>query len=154
MKSLRSIAVVGTLLCLSGPALAIYKCESASKVTYSDVPCPGGQPIDVEDRVAPAQAAQARKRVAEDRKLLKQAESEKRKSDLKEEREQRRTAKVHAAQQKHCDAMARRQQWANDDARTATAKSAAKAKRKAHRLAEQYEQECGGRNIPRLGISG
>lgn len=150
---MRRILLIGVLLCISGPTFAIYKCESGGKITYSDTACPDGKTIDV-DSTEPADAAQARKRAAAEKKQLNRVETERRKLDVKEEREQRRAARANATQQKQCARLARRQQLANEDARSATGKTAARAKTKARRATEQYEEECGGQNRPLLGISG
>lgn len=138
------------LLCLfvsfSAPALAVYKCKSGDKIIYSDQQCPGGEVMDISS-ASPADTAKARQQAAEEQKQLKRLENERRKQEAREEKERQRAAHDFAAKQKRCSILAKRKQWADEDATASTGKSVERARTKARRVAEQYQEECGKMNI-------
>lgn len=153
MKSIAGILLLGVLLCLAGPASAIYRCEEDGKLTYSDLACPGGIQIRA-GGVTSEEATAARKRAVGEKKQLNRMEAEQRKQTRRQDAAQRRSAKVDASHQKRCTTLERRRQWAQEDTRLTTPKTDAKARQKARRAAEQYELECGMLNRLELGISG
>ena len=128
------------LLSCSLPALAVYKCEEGGKVSYSDLACPGGRQLDIAVPAAsdPASARQ----LAQEKSSLQRLENDRHKREAKEEKEQLRIAHAMASRKRKCDALARRVKWAEEDSRLAHGRSSEKAKRKAHRLVEQYDGEC------------
>lgn len=160
MSGLRALTTA-LLLSVAAPAFAIYKCDTNGKVMYSEAPCPGGKVLDI-DTAPPADASKADKQAARERRATLRMEkretlrmeNERRKREAREEREQRRAAKAHAAKQKKCATLVRRQRWAEEDAASATGRSADKARRKARRAAEVVEDECGKQNTQGLSIAG
>ncbi|WP_019141422.1 DUF4124 domain-containing protein [Noviherbaspirillum massiliense] len=130
------------LLCLSAPAMAVYKCEAGGKVTYSDKPCAGGRQIDLGPGVSPSDTTQANSQLAQEKAKLAQLESERHKREAKEEKEQQKLARVARAKQNRCMAMARRRNAADEDAAAATGKAHDKAMRRLRRIVEEYEAEC------------
>lgn len=136
------VTLLFLLASFTAPALAIYKCESNGKVTYSDEHCPGGKVLDtggapvVDADVVARQAAQEKNR-------LKRLEHERHKLEAQEEKQQQRAAHAAAAKQKRCSLLDRRRKWADEDAAAATGKSHEKTKLKARRVAEQFDAECG-----------
>ena len=44
-------------LSMTAPALAVYKCESGNKVSYTDLPCEGGKVLEVKTTTPDADAA-------------------------------------------------------------------------------------------------
>lgn len=126
----------------AAPAFAIYKCESDGSVRYSDMPCPDAKVLDVRS-VSPADTADAHQQAVRDRKKLKQLEDARHKSERQEEKERRSAARAEATAHKACTRLALRKKWADEDAASATGKSAVNAKRKARRAEERYQTECG-----------
>ncbi len=141
------ILLLSLLVSISSPALAIYKCESNGKVTYSDEPCRGGKVIELREPAGktplPPDAADARRQIAREKSEVKRLENERHKREAAEDKQQQKIARVYAARQKKCSLQALRKKWSEEDAATATGNSAEKAKRIARRKAEQYEKECG-----------
>ncbi len=125
----------------SAPSFAIYKCESGGKINYSDTPCPNGRKLEI-DSAPPVDAGTAKEQARRDKAALRRIDAEKRKLEAQEEKEHRRTAHASAARQKKCKALAMRAKWADEDAASATGKSAHKAKLKASRMAERFALEC------------
>jgi hypothetical protein len=130
------------LVSLSMPAFAIYKCEAGGKVAYSDTRCAGGQTIDV-DNAASDNGAQSRRELAQQKAELKRLESMRHKQEAQQAKLRRTAARAEAAKQKKCGSLARRKKWADEDVAAATGKSAERARRKAQRARETYEDECG-----------
>ncbi len=132
-------------LCAS-PVLAAYKCEANGKTTYSDEPCPGGKQVDLKNTPGGSISDEDRKRAtrqsAHDKAELKRLEKEREKRDAAAEKEQKKSAKEQKQQTKKCTKLSMRKKWAEDDAAASMGKSSEKAKRRAHRLAEQYVIEC------------
>jgi hypothetical protein len=141
------ILLLSLLVSISAPALAIYKCESNGKVTYSDEACRGGKVIELPEptgkTLLSSDAASARRQVAHEKSEVKRLENERHKREAAEDKQQQRVARLHAVKQKKCASLAMRQKWSEEDAAAAIGKSAGKAKRRARRKAEQYENECG-----------
>ncbi|HJV85607.1 MAG TPA: DUF4124 domain-containing protein [Noviherbaspirillum sp.] len=142
-KSLvRQVLLFIAVLSCAAPAFAIYKCESDGSVRYSDMPCPDAKVLNIRG-VAPADAADAHQQALQDRKKLKQLEDARHKSERQEDKERRSAARAQAAAHKACTRLALHKKWADEDAASATGKSAATAKRKARRAEERYQTECG-----------
>lgn len=133
--------LLGLLLSLSAPAFAVYKCESDKKVSYSDIPCPDAKVLDIGGAASP-DAAHARQQATQEKKKLTQLEAARHKMEAKEEKERQQAARANAAARKTCAKLALRKKWADEDAASATGKSAVKAKQKARRAAEQHQSEC------------
>jgi hypothetical protein len=134
--------VAGLLLFVTLPAMAIYKCETAHGVAYSDTACPGGKPLAI-DGSSPTTSTEAQARAAADRKQLHQLEQARHKREAVEDKEQRRLAQKVAAKNRKCAALAQRKKWDEEDAAQATGKSADKARKRARRAAEKFTLECG-----------
>jgi hypothetical protein len=126
------------------PALAIYKCEANGKVSYSDVPCRGAQLLNMSEDSQTMLATQtAQQQLAQQKAQLKQLQSARHQRETREEKEQQKTARLAAAHEKKCKAMALRVKWSQEDAASANSRSQEKAKLKARRMTEQYKLECG-----------
>ena len=130
------------LLYTSAPAWAIFKCESGGQVTYTDLPCDDGKALDV-DVTASADAADASRQAAQERKRLKTLERERHKREAAEQRELKKASAKSAARHRKCAAHARRQRLANEDVARTSGIANEKARRKAQRVTEAYEAECG-----------
>lgn len=140
-KTLLRSLLIGFSLSWSVPSFAIYKCEADGKVSYSDEECTGGKTLDISN-ATPADAAESQQRLDREKRLLSRLENERQKQDARVEKERLRTAKANADQQKKCATLARRQKWADEDAALATGKSGEKARQRARRAAEQYDEAC------------
>lgn len=146
MKRLLFTLAIAGAIAQPGIALAVYKCEANGGVTYSDVPCPGGKQLDIND-ASPPNTADARQRAAREKQALNRIESERRKQELQDEMERKKSARTRAALERKCASLERRRTWAAEDAASAAGKSAEKAKRKARRAEELFEAECKGVKI-------
>ena len=134
------------LLCALNVAHAqdIHKCVVDGKVSYSDMPCPASAttastlarpaapPVDP---AAAASLARARKEAAalEKTRLAR---------DEREARQDARAAQAAATRERQCGKLRLHRQWADDDARRATAATIDAARRKARRAAELLALEC------------
>ncbi len=144
---LRILSIV-LLLSFSAPALAIYKCQSGEKISYSDVPCPSGKFISLDDtqgaNAAAADAARARQRAAQEKNEAARLEKARHQREASDEKEQRQAARVAVVKKQKCATLAQRQKWSEEDAAHAAGRSAEKTKRKARRAKEKYDMECKG----------
>lgn len=135
--------LVTLLLSFSAPALAIFKCEIAGKVTYSDEPCPGGKTVIANgDTVSSLDATKAKQQLAQDKREVERLEKARHQREKKEEKEQQQAARSANVKKAKCTSLEQRKKWADEDAAHATGKSADNAKRKARRATEKYEVEC------------
>jgi hypothetical protein len=129
------------------PAAAVYRCETADQVTYSDAACANGKPVVIDDTrgvkspvpVATAKDKAAQQRLdknlaAENKQLSRQRE--------KQERAEARARLVAEKQKRKCVQLAQRKAWAEDDLRNAPVKTMEKARRKSQRATENYRAEC------------
>lgn len=142
-RHLNLLPLLSALLLPATPVWAVYKCNEAGGVRYTDIPCPGGDMIDI--KPPPANTAAAPKKAAQDRTALKQLETERRNKDRKNAQEQLRHARANAARQKKnkkCALLAQRQQWAEDDWRQADSKTKERARRQHRRATESHQREC------------
>ncbi len=145
-RLLRRGALLGLLAAACSPALAIYKCEADGRTAYSDTPCPGGQVLGIAPAPSAADLVRSEKQAARDRARIKQSENEKRKLEAQEEKERQRAAHVAAAHRKRCSLLERRKSYAEEDAASAKGKSVARAKLRARRVEEKFEEECGAQH--------
>jgi hypothetical protein len=144
---MRKTLMLAFLVSLSTPALAIYKCESDGKISYSDSPCVNGKSVRFEEpphsAPLPPDAANARQQATRDKNELKRLENERERQEAQEDKERRKLVQADAAKRKKCSELALQQKWAEEDASAASGKSAEKAKRNARRKAEKLQMECG-----------
>ena len=138
----RRILVLLAAAGFSRPAAALNKCESNGKVIYTDQPCADGKIIRY-DTPAKNDHLAAERRLAADKRELQRVETERHREEAKAEREHARMVKAAVAGKKKCDALARRKRWADEDAASSVGKAADKAKRKARRAEEHFQEECG-----------
>lgn len=144
------LAAVLALACFSLNAHAVYRCQNGSTVSYSDSPCKTGKSVDisekVQDHVSPADAEDAKKRLARQQQYLGQVNAEIQKEMQKDQqaadRRRKKEAKLKAEQDKKCALLALRNKWAQEDVTVASVKTQAAAKRKAVRAEERYMLSC------------
>jgi len=138
-------SLTALLLCASGSAHAVYRCDTDGKTSYSDQPCANARKLDI-TAPPPDAASNARrieKEIADGKKQLHKLEADRQKQDADAGRQRHRAARQQAALDKRCSSLERRQRLANEDAAAASGKAFDKARKKAGRANEAYEQECG-----------
>ena len=144
---MQKILLLAFLISLSAPALAIYKCASEGKITYSDSPCSNGKSVRFEESSGStplsSDAAKARQQAVREKNELKRIESERQQQEAQENKERQKLVQANAGKRKKCAELSLQQKWAEEDAATASKKSAEKAKRNARRKAEKLQMECG-----------
>jgi hypothetical protein len=143
---MRQILFFSLLALFSMPAMAVYKCESGEKVTYSDAPCRNGKTTDMGNQARQSSAsdiAKAEQQNEREKQQLKQLENARHKREAKEEKEQQRLAKNLQAKKKKCQALEQKHRWSKEDLDRASAKKLDSARRRERRLAEKYALECG-----------
>jgi len=131
------------LLSLAIPAFAVYKCAAEGKVSYSDAPCAGGRTIDVDAAPTAGSTAQSRNQLEQQKAELKRLENARYREESHQAELRKAAARASAAREKKCTTLARRKKWASEDAAMAVGKSAEKARRKARRAEETWQDECG-----------
>lgn len=135
------------LLALPLPALAIYKCESGGKTSYSDQPCVGTEIIHRSERIiippAPSDTYVARENLIREKRILQAIETQRRKEEANAEKERRKFYKEQERKRKRCAMLEQRTRWAREDAARASVKRMAREQRKAQRAAEKQQLECG-----------
>ncbi len=142
LRFLPNVVLSFLLASFSIPGLAIYKCESAGTTTYSEVPCPGGKLMDLDDKPNESEAAKSSQQSAKEKQQLIRLENARHKREAVEEKAKQRAARAAAAKERKCASLAQRKNWLQEDAAKASGKSAEKAKLKARRMAEKYQLEC------------
>lgn len=121
------------------PAAAIYKCEQAGVLTYTDIPCDGQQLS-----IAPPEPA----RESEDKALSREKKEVARLQALREQRERQDkqirdlSARGAAARERKCKSLALQLKWREEDLRDAPLGSQEKARKMARRAAEKYRNDC------------
>lgn len=122
----------------------IHKCVIDGKVSYGDTPCPATATSastlarPAAPRVDPAAAAS----LARARKEAAALEKTRVARDEREAKLDARAAQVAATHERKCGKLRLNRQWADDDARRATAATVDAARLKARRAAELLALEC------------
>jgi len=139
------------LLFISFPALAIYKCESGGKISYSDLPCTDTQANSKTQRIAipaaPPDSHIAQEKMMQDKKFLQVIEADRRKEKTSAEKERQRRYREQESKRKRCASLEQRARWAQENAVRTNIKNMSRERRKAQRATEKYELEC-GKEIP------
>lgn len=126
----------------------IHKCIVDGKVSYGDTPCPAAATwastlaIPVAPRAEPAATAAAAASLARASKEAAALEKTRVARDEREAKLNARAAQVAATHERKCGKLRLNRQWADDDARRATAAAVDAARLKARRAAELLALEC------------
>lgn len=136
-----------SLLLCTMPAWAVYKCDNAGQIIYSDAACANGKTVAIDDTrgvKSSTPTATAKDKATQQRLDKNRAIEEKRLSQqrTKQEREDARARLVTEKQKRKCSQLAQRKAWAEEDLRNAPVKTMEKARRKSQRAAENYRAEC------------
>ena len=142
--TMRKISGLILALCFSAPAAAVWRCELAGKITYSDQPCTAasGYIVPEPDALNAEEVRAAQTRAVQDKLRLRQSEERQRADEERALRAQRLHAKEAARNKKTCDSLALQKKWREEELAQATPKSAENLKQKARRAAERYAMEC------------
>lgn len=146
MPSTLLLLVLLVSLTFSTSALAIYKCESGGQTVYSDTPCHNGKTERMQEIAVTAPATEAglaQKQAQQDKQELQRLQQRRHKQEKMDDRQQEKRNKASAAKKKKCAESAQRVKWANEDAASATGKTAERARQKAHRATEKHQLTCG-----------
>ncbi|GIZ52389.1 DUF4124 domain-containing protein [Noviherbaspirillum aridicola] len=131
------------------PASAAFKCDEGGVTVYSDTPCPGAAPLRLEKGKAPP--ADADKRLEQDKKAVREMQRNRRRHEARLDKEQQRAARAAAVRERRCVRLARELRWAEQDAAAAAGKRAPRARQKAQRAAETYQETCRHREGLQIG---
>ena len=139
MNTAASTAIFLSLSCVALPAAAIYKCEQAGVVTYTDIPCDGQQlPVAVPDKPHETDDKSLAREKREVAKL--QAIREQRERQDKQIRDL--STRGAAARERKCKSLALQLKWREEDVRDAPMGAQDKARKMARRAAEKYRNDC------------
>ena len=133
------LALYFSLIFATPPAVAVYKCEQAGVITYTDIPCDGEQ-LSV--------TLPERGREAEDKSLEREKKEAARLQALREQRERQDkqirdlSARGAAARERKCKSLALQLRWREEDLREAPLGSQDKARKMVRRAAEKYRNDC------------
>lgn len=139
------ILLTSSLLLLSQPAFAIYKCNNGEKISYRDTPCTDGKGTDITDQVQDKRstaATETMRRTSQQKQEAERLAAERHKREAQDDKARRIVARSTALKAKKCASLAQRVKWANEDAASASGKAAEKAKRKARRITDSYQVQC------------
>jgi hypothetical protein len=143
MHTGRLAAIFLSLTCVTPPVAAIYKCEQAGIVTYTDISCDGQQlsitmpekSRETEDKTDNKSLAHEKKEVAKLQAIREQRErQDKQIRDL--------SARGAAARERKCKSLALQLKWREEDLRDAPMGAQDKARKMARRATEKYRNDC------------
>jgi len=139
-------AVAACAVFASASAQTIYKCSVNGTLWYGDRPCTTGVASELAVTPAPPPDPDTIARLARQhalaQQLIKRDAARDYRDELEAERELQRARRAASAHKLKCDRLRLRQQWAQEDVRSAADKSAAKARVKARRQGEAMALEC------------
>jgi len=135
-------AVAACAVLASASAQTIYKCAVDGKLSYSDRPCASGAATELAPPPAPDHETAAR--LARQSALAMQLTQRDAARAQQEERALQRARRAAAGQKLKCDRLRLRQQWAQEDLRSAESKTRAGAQLRARRQSEALALECPG----------
>lgn len=139
MNTAALTAIFLSLSCVALPAAAIYKCEQAGDVTYTDIPCDGQQlPVAVPDKPHETDDKSLAREKREVAKL--QAIREQRERQDKQIRDL--STRGAAARERKCKSLALQLKWREEDLRDAPMGAQDKARKMARRATEKYRNDC------------
>ena len=139
-------AVAACALFATAQAQTIYKCSVNGTLWYGDRPCTSGVASELAITPAPAPDPETIARLARQQlmaqQLMKRDAARDYHDEMEAARELQRARRAASAQKLKCDRLRLRQQWAQEDVRSAADKSADKARIKARRQGESMALEC------------
>ena len=136
-------AILLSLSCFTPPAAAIYKCEQAGVVTYTDVPCDGQQlSITVPVKLREAEGKTGDNSLAHEKKEVAKLQAIREQRERQDKQIRDLSARGAAARERKCQSLALQLKWREEDLRDAPLGSQDKARKMARRAAEKYRNDC------------
>lgn len=143
MNAAISAAVLLSLSCFTPPAAAIYKCEQAGVVTYTDVPCDGQQlSITVPEKLREAEGRTDDKSLEREKKEVAKLQAIREQRERQDKQIRDLSARGAAARERKCKSLSLQLKWREEDLRDAPLGSQDKARKMARRAAEKYRNDC------------
>jgi hypothetical protein len=146
MNAMNAAISAAVLLSLSGfapPAAAIYKCEQAGVVTYTDVPCDGQQlSITVPEKLREAEGRTDDKSLEREKKEVAKLQAIREQRERQDKQIRDLSARGAAARERKCKSLSLQLKWREEDLRDAPLGSQDKARKMARRAAEKYRNDC------------
>ena len=138
-----SAAIFLSLSCFTPPAAAIYKCEQAGVVTYTDVPCDGQQlSITVPEKLREAEGKTGDNSLAHEKKEVAKLQAIREQRERQDKQIRDLSARGAAARERKCKSLALQLKWREEDLRDAPLHAQIKARKMARRAAEKYQNDC------------
>ena len=143
-----AVLCAAALASLNTQAQSVYKCTLDGKVSYSDTPCASNTatsstlPVPVAPAANPSAASDLQRLKKESAAVEKERQKAAQREAREAERAAERETKRAAVQRKRCAKLALTKQWAEEDARRATAANVDKAGLRAKRVGETMQLEC------------
>jgi hypothetical protein len=136
-------AILLSLSCFTPPAAAIYKCEQAGVITYTDVPCDGQQlTITVPETPREAERKTDEKSLEREKKEVAKLQAIREQRERQDKQIRDLSARGAAARERKCKSLALQLKWREEDLRDAPLGSQDKARKMARRAAEKYRNDC------------
>jgi len=146
MNAMNAAVSAAVLLSLSGfapPAAAVYKCEQAGVVTYTDVPCDGQQlSITVPEKLREAEGKTGDNSLAHEKKEVAKLQAIREQRERQDKQIRDLSARGAAARERKCKSLALQLKWREEDLRDAPLHAQIKARKMARRAAEKYQNDC------------
>ena len=131
------------LSCFTSPAAAIYKCEQAGVITYTDVPCDGQQlPITVPGKLRETEEKTDDKSLAHQKREVAKLQAIREQRERQDKQIRDLSARGAAARERKCKSLALQLRWREEDLRDAPLHAQIKARKMARRAAEKYHNDC------------
>jgi hypothetical protein len=130
-------------LSLDVHAQSLYKCSADGKVSYSQTPCERGNASVLAVPDAPPPDPDAKARLQQQQRDLKELEQARHKREAQQERDDKVADREARARYKKCAKLRMERKHAEEDARNALIQKAESAQLKARRAADKVTLECG-----------
>jgi hypothetical protein len=140
---MKSALLLLAALSTGAAAQNLYKCSADGKVTYSQAPCERGTSSVVAVPEAPPPDPDAKARLQQQQRDLKQLEQARQQREAKQDRDEKVADREARARFKKCAKLRLEHKHAAEDARNAAIQKAESAQLKARRAADKLALECG-----------
>jgi hypothetical protein len=143
MNAAVSAAIVLFLSFFTSPASAIYKCEQAGVITYTDIPCDGQElSVTVPQNSRSAEEKPDEKSLAREKKEVEKLQAVREQRERQDKQIHDLSARGAAARERKCKSLALQLKWREEDLRDAPLNTQTKARKLARRAAEKYRTDC------------
>lgn len=136
-------AIVFFLSFFTSPASAIYKCEQAGVITYTDIPCDGQElSVTVPQKSRSAEEKPDERSLAREKKEVEKLQAVREQRERQDKQIHDLSARGAAARERKCKSLALQLKWREEDLRDAPLNTQTKARKLARRAAEKYRTDC------------